>query len=109
MFRYVVGVYSYMCAIHRPNIYQPVSLEAGRLLRTTVSVTKGIGRALLGGCFEGEALLVGRKGGNDEMQRLVGVGMLRKPFERAARRLDRSKGSMFVCCRGKEQSRRSNS
>ena len=101
-----VGVWSYMCAILRPNVYQPISLEAGWSSRTTVSVTKGMGRALLGG-LEGEALLVERKGGSDDVHRVVEVGMLRKPLERAARRLDRINGSMFVCCRGMEQSRRS--
>lgn len=60
-------------------------------------MTKGIGNALLGGFDAGCELLVGRKGGSDEMHRTDGRETWCSPLERAARRVGRNKGSMAKC------------
>jgi hypothetical protein len=65
-------------------------------LHTTVSVTKGIGSALLGG-RGGVALLVGGNGESVVMARTLERKTLRRDCDRAIRSADRDIDSIGIC------------
>ena len=78
-----------------PLDYQLLLLSCGSLLlHTTVSVTKGIGNADVGG-RGGVALWVGGNGGNEDMHRICRRAACLRTCDRVARRLDLAKCSMM--------------
>lgn len=92
----VVGPVAYMYDTRRPYpISWSSSLSWYRCLHTTVSVTKGIGRAELGGCC-GLALFVGGKGGMLEKPLMLDLDVCRRICDRVARRLDLAMNSIVV-------------